>query len=66
MKLWLARFNLHVTPYMGDREIQRDQLRLIIADTFEQARVKLEAEYESDAYSTTYYVDVIDISPPIE
>lgn len=47
MKLYLAHYELRVTPYMSDRTTTTKGVRLVTAENQEEACKKMEAEYET-------------------
>ena len=66
LKLFLARFSVTTTQYMADRgKTETGLARLIWARDYSEAYDKLHAEYASEEYSVSYWVDNIDITPAI-
>jgi protein subunit release factor B len=60
--LFLARFDLMATQYMGRAETETGVIRLIWAKDYDEAHDKLNAAFPNDEYSVYYYVSNIDIT----
>jgi hypothetical protein len=61
--LWLANFDLSVTPYMGSTRFEEGQ-RIVWAETSDEAKQVVEAAYEDfSPGGTSRHVVDIELSP---